>query len=97
MLNQVLRRKENPRCTLRYSDHLAGTRAYREFIGQLQRLHPNMAVYDPTPLLCDIPHNVCSVTQAGKFLYSYGDHISDYANSLIARDMAVKLNALEKY
>ena len=96
MLNTVLRRKENPYCTIRYSDHLQGTRAYRNFVAQLQQLHPNMVVYDPTPLLCDIPNNVCRVTEDGKFLYSYGDHISDFANAKIAKDMEEKLRALEK-
>lgn len=86
-LNQFLRRKENMHCAIRYSDHLAGTRAYRQFIGELQRLHPKLTVYDPTPLLCDVPNNLCTITHQGKFLYSYGDHISDYANSMIARDM----------
>lgn len=94
VLNEVLRRKENPRCTISYSDHLAGTHAYREFVNQLQRLHPVMFVYDPTPLLCDISHDICSVAHEGKFLYSYGDHISDYANSLIARDLEAKLQHL---
>ena len=87
LLNQFLRRKENPYCTLRYTDHLAGTRLYRQFIAELKSRHPRLAVYDPTPLLCDISHNVCAITHEGKFLYSYGDHISDYANSMIARDM----------
>ncbi len=86
-LNQVLRRKENPRCTLRYSDHLAGTQPYRQLISALQQQHPKLTVYDPTPLLCDTAHDVCRITDAGKFLYSYGDHISDYANSMIAKDM----------
>jgi hypothetical protein len=52
-----------------------------------------MVVYDPTPLLCDIPNNVCRVTEDGKFLYSYGDHISDFANSMIAKDMEEKFQA----
>lgn len=87
LLNQFLRRRENPQCTIRYTDHVAGTRAYQQFIEELKRLHPSLTTYDPAPLLCDIPHNVCSITQEGKFLYSYSDHISDYANSMIARDM----------
>lgn len=86
-LNRFLRRKENPHCTIRYTDHLAETHAYQQFVEKLKRLHPNLTVYDPAPLLCDIPHNVCTITHEGKFLYSYGDHISDYANSMIARDM----------
>jgi peptidoglycan/LPS O-acetylase OafA/YrhL len=86
-LNQFLRRKESPHCAIRYTDQLAGTQAYRQFIAELKRLHPGMVVYDPTPLLCDIPRNVCTITREEKFLYSYGDHISDYANSMIAREM----------
>lgn len=93
VLNQVLRRKENPHCTVRYSDHLAGTQAYRAFIAKLQSLHPNLTVYDPTPLLCDTAHDICTVTQNGKFMYSYGDHISDVANSKIAQDMEETLRA----
>jgi peptidoglycan/LPS O-acetylase OafA/YrhL len=85
--NRYLRRKENPRCSMAYSDYLAGMRLYFDFTKKLQQLNPNLAVYDPTALLCDTGHNRCSVTQGNKFLYSYGNHISDYANSKIARDM----------
>lgn len=95
LLNQFLRRKENPHCTIRYTEHLAGTQAYQQFIEELKRLHPSLIVYDPMPLLCNIARNECTVTRAGKFLYSYGDHLSDYANSMIARDMlAVIQNAM---
>jgi len=86
-LNQLLSRKKNPDCTIRYTDFLAGTQAYRQFADELKRLHPRLTIYDPSPLLCDIPDNVCTITHHGKFLYSYGDHISDYANSMIAKDM----------
>jgi peptidoglycan/LPS O-acetylase OafA/YrhL len=95
-LNQFLRRKENPRCTIRYTDHLAGAQAYRQFIGELKRLHPGLTVYDPAPLLCDIPNNVCAITHEGKFMYSYGDHVSDYANSMIARDMLPVIRGLAR-
>ena len=91
-LNQLLRRKENPYCKIRYTDHLAGTLAYSQFVAELKRLHPSLTVYDPTPLLCDIPNNLCTISQQGKFLYSYGDHISDFANSMIARDMLSVIN-----
>ena len=86
-LNQFLRRKGNPRCRISYTEQLAGMKPYLEFVKELKRLHPGLTIYDPTPLLCDIPNNVCTILQEGKFLYSYGDHISDYANSMIARDM----------
>jgi len=87
ILNLFFQRKQNTYCSIRYSDHMAGTQTYRLFIAELKRLHPDLTIYDPTPLLCDIPHNICTISRGGKFLYSYSDHISDYANSMIARDM----------
>lgn len=85
--NQYFYRKPNPRCSIRYSDHLAGTKDYRQFLAKLAERNPNLITYDPTSILCDVPANLCSIIRDGKFLYSYSDHISDYANSLIARDM----------
>lgn len=91
LLNQVLRRQPNPRCTLRWSDHLAGTAAYRQLLEALMNDNPQLIVYDPTPLLCDAGRNECSTTRDGKFLYSYSDHYSDVANSLIAKDLLATL------
>jgi len=90
-LANVLRRNQDPRCTLRYSEHLAGTAPYRALIGELRRRYPELLVYDPTPKLCDIANDRCGIVQDGKFLYSYTDHISDFANSMIARDMSAEL------
>lgn len=87
LLNNFLQRKENPRCSVTYVEHLAGVRLYHQFTEELKRLNPNLIVYDPTHLLCDIPNNTCSVTKGDVFLYSYSNHISDYANSMIARDI----------
>jgi hypothetical protein len=94
MLNRVLRRKPNTRCTISLKDHLTGTSAYREFVEELARVNPGLTIYDPTPLLCNVDRDTCSITRDGKFLYSYSDHISDYANSLIARDMLPEIKAL---
>lgn len=90
-INQWLYRKENPHCQLRLSDHLAGTRPYREFVAELQRRHPRLEIYDPTPLLCDATRDLCPMTLQNSFLYSYGDHLSDHASSLIARDLLPRL------
>ncbi|MBS1199055.1 MAG: O-acetyltransferase OatA [Proteobacteria bacterium] len=93
VLKQFLRRKPNPRCTITHAEQLAGTAPYLRLMDELARRHPKLMVYDPIPLLCDTARNNCSITRDGKFLYSYSDHISDYANSLIAKDL---LTALEK-
>ncbi|WP_454767104.1 acyltransferase family protein [Cupriavidus campinensis] len=91
-LNQFLWRNQDPRCTIRHAEHIKGTAPYRNFITELARRYPDLVVYDPTPLLCDIPDDKCATTKEGKFLYSYTDHISDYANSMIAKDMSPLIN-----
>ena len=57
LLNRIFIRKPNARCHLDYRQHLQGTQDYRAFIQSLQALHPELVVYDPTPLLCGLTHN----------------------------------------
>lgn len=86
-LNNFLYRKENPRCTISYTDHIEGTAAYRQFAERLSKSNAQVVLFDPTDILCDRPQNRCSITKDGNFLYSYSDHISDYANTLIAKEI----------
>ncbi|WP_374954969.1 SGNH hydrolase domain-containing protein [Paraburkholderia sp. BL21I4N1] len=53
-------------------------------VDQLTACHLDLTVYNPASVLCDSQRNVCPMTMNGKYLYSYGDHMSDYANGLIA-------------
>ena len=43
-------------------------------------------VVDTTPYLCDVEGGTCS-TYKGRRLYSYTDHISDYAAGIIGQDL----------
>ncbi len=92
-LNTVLQRQQNPACQLRFTDHLKGTAAYQEFITKLKHDNPSLLVYDPLPLLCDIPADMCTISKEGKFLYSYGDHISDHAGMLMAAELLPLIDA----
>ncbi len=93
-LNQFFNRKENPRCTMTYEKYRYDTQRYFEFVNDLKKLHPQMYVYDPIPLVCDIANNRCEIAKEGNFLYSYGDHYSDYGNSLVAKDFLAQLPRL---
>jgi hypothetical protein len=95
-LNQFLNRKVNPRCSMTYEQYRFDSQRYLEFVADLKKLHPKLYVYDPIPLVCDIPNNRCEIAKDGKFLYSYGDHLSDYANSMIAKDLLPKISNLLK-
>lgn len=91
VLGDLLYRQPNPLCTQRYSDHLKWTAAYYEFARRLQAENPQVLVYNPVPLLCDTATDLCPMARNGQFLYSYGDHLSDVANSMIARDLLPRI------
>ena len=94
--NKVLRRAENPYCKLKYSDHIKGTAPFQQFITKLKLANPALLVYDPLPVLCDIPADMCTIERDGKFLYSYGDHISDHAGMLIAEQLLAQIAAMPR-
>ncbi len=87
VLNRLLYRAANPNCKMTYTDHLAGTAAYQQFVKLLANRNPQLLIFDPVPILCDVPANQCTYHEAKYFLYSYGDHLSDYANSKIAKQL----------
>ena len=95
-LNKILRRAENPYCKLKYSDHIKGTAPFQQFITKLKLANPALLVYDPLPVLCDIPADMCTIERNGKFLYSYGDHISDHAGMLIADQLLAGIAAMPR-
>jgi len=94
LLNQFLYRKENPLCSMTYEQHMDTNERYRLWIKSLQVKHPSLIVYDPTNLVCDVANNNCGISKDGQFLYSYGDHYSDYGNSMVAKDFLAKLPIL---
>ena len=95
-LNKVLRRSENPYCRLKYSDHIKGTAPFQLFLTKLKQENPALLIYDPLPLLCDIAADICTIERDGKFLYSYGDHISDHAGMLIADQLLPLIDAMPR-
>jgi len=95
-LNQFLFRKENPLCSMTYEQHVHTNERYLLWIKTLQAKHPSLIVYDPTNLVCDVANNHCGIAKDGQFLYSYGDHYSDYGNSMVAKDFLAKLPSLLK-
>jgi hypothetical protein len=46
-------------------------------------------------VLCEINADKCSISKHGKFLYSYGDHVSDYGGSLMAAELLPLIDAMK--
>jgi peptidoglycan/LPS O-acetylase OafA/YrhL len=72
------------RCDLPYTDYLVQRKAFTDLIAGLKQRHAGMLVYDPASALCDMSRQVCPMTMDGKYLYSYGDHVSDTGNGRMA-------------
>ncbi|KWA71732.1 acetylase [Burkholderia ubonensis] len=73
------------RCAIGYRDHVTRMASFTALIDELKRRHPALLVYDPAGTLCDAKRNVCPMTMDRHYLYSYGDHLSDYGNGLVAK------------
>ncbi|WP_176016822.1 MULTISPECIES: acyltransferase family protein [Burkholderia] len=73
------------RCAIGYRAHVARMAPFTALIDELKRRHPALLVYDPANALCDRSRDTCPMTKDRHYLYSYGDHLSDYGNELVAR------------
>ncbi|WP_258869170.1 SGNH hydrolase domain-containing protein [Burkholderia oklahomensis] len=75
------------RCAIGYREHVARMAPFTALIDELKRRHPALLVYDPANALCDRSRDTCPMTKDRHYLYSYGDHLSDYGNGLVARQV----------
>lgn len=80
--------KENPRCSVPVEKHDMVTRKYKELFARLKQQYPaEVFVFDTAPLLCDQAEGLCKSTQNDRVMYSYSDHISDYAAGLVGQKL----------
>ncbi|WP_186079145.1 acyltransferase family protein [Burkholderia gladioli] len=73
------------RCAIGYREHVARMAPFEALVDELKQRHPTLLVYDPAAALCDAKRDVCPMTLDRHYLYSYGDHLSDYGNGLVAK------------
>ncbi|WP_330555439.1 SGNH hydrolase domain-containing protein [Burkholderia multivorans] len=73
------------RCAIGYREHVARMAPFTTLVDELKRRHPTLLVYDPAAALCDAKRDICPMTMDRHYLYSYGDHLSDYGNWLVAK------------
>ncbi len=72
------------RCAISYREHVVRMAPFQAVIDRLKQRHPDLLVYDPAAALCDAKLDVCPMTLDRHYLYSYGDHLSDYGNRMVA-------------
>ncbi|WP_374547274.1 acyltransferase family protein [Rhodoblastus sp.] len=80
-------------CDRPLAEFLAESRAYRAMMARLAARRPEVLIFDPTPILCDASRGICPMARDGRYLYSYGNHISDSASDRIARELIPLIDA----
>jgi len=84
----------NSDCFVPLATHNKLTETYRNLLIELQNKYTNKVdIFDPTNILCDATSGICGPDDNGRLLYSFTDHISDYAAGKIGMSLNAYLNA----
>lgn len=96
-INYFFPKKLNKRCVLSIEQHQQRTEQYRNLLAKLEKNNPGtVQIFYTTPILCDEEKGLCEISKNGRLLYSYSDHISDYAAGLIGRPLNAWLASLRR-
>ena len=97
VVNRLLLNNPNEKCSITIEHHLELSAQYRQLLREIAARNPyTVKIFDTTRYLCDSDKGVCRSHKDGRLLYSYSDHISDYAAGLIGRGINDFLRAEKK-
>jgi peptidoglycan/LPS O-acetylase OafA/YrhL len=89
VLNRLLV-KRNLKCEVTIEEHLERTKKYRELLSEMKTIFPShFHIFDTTKFYCDEATRLCGHKDqsTGRYLYSYSDHVSDFAAGLVGREL----------
>lgn len=88
LLNKLFPKQNPEGCNISVSKHLEYSEQYRKLLKELESaFNGRVKIFDTLPYMCDIEKDICSPIKGGRLMYSYSDHISDYAAGLIGYDL----------
>lgn len=88
LINAIFPTTEKSRCRLDLGQHEKLNQKYWQLLHEIERKYPaKVRIFDTTQQLCDMERRVCLPYKNGRLLYSFTDHISDYAAGLIGQDL----------
>jgi hypothetical protein len=64
---------------------------YQSLLANIEGIYPSVEVVDFTNYFCDETSERCELFRNHRLLYSYTDHISDFAADFVARQVVLKL------
>ena len=87
LINGLIQDKNNDNCSISIDRHIALSEKYRKLLYEVQEMNPeNIKIFETLYDLCG-DDGLCSISKNNHLLYSYSDHISDYASGLIGNKL----------
>ncbi|MBC3374668.1 acyltransferase [Pseudomonas sp. SWRI92] len=84
-INSLMGLGQLPECSIPYDEHLAQSKKYRDLLDEIALKFPDtVKIFDGLDLLCDMKERLCKASSEGRLLYSYSDHVSNFASERIA-------------
>lgn len=81
-------KKSNPDCFVPLNLFNEQISIYRNLLADLKSRYPKtIEIFDPTEIYCEKSQGFCGPIRDGRPLYSYSDHISDYAAVLVGEKL----------
>jgi hypothetical protein len=78
--------KPDPRCNVSVARHRELTAQYQRLLREVAQIAPGkVSIFDTVPYLCDMGGGMCGAFEGGEHLYSFSDHLSDYASTKVGR------------
>lgn len=83
----------NKNCVLNIDDYNSTRHQYNQIfdLGRA-KYKRNLHIIDPTDIFCDVPKKVCTPYKENQLMYSYTDHMSEYASIILGK----RVNSLVK-
>lgn len=81
--------KQNPSgCSISVTKHMEYSEQYRRLLFDLEsKFEGKVKVFDTIKYMCNIKEDICMSSKDARLMYSYSDHISDYASGIIGADL----------
>lgn len=94
LLNKLLVPDSNKDCKISISKHLEYSYLYHKLLLEVAEQNPErIKIFETLDVLCNTENNMCGPYKDGHILYSYTDHVSDYAAGLIGEKLNMFLNS----
>jgi peptidoglycan/LPS O-acetylase OafA/YrhL len=89
---------QSAKCTITFQQHLSLTKQYRDLLNEIKSSYPGQVyIFDSLKYLCEEREGICTHFKNNNILYSYTDHISNYAARLLGKEINDYLENLLLY